>query len=112
MKQPKTGRSTFEDDDENTQALQNLMNYIFSIKTGHINAATATWIDDLLLSKEVYKLENNKALQVLITSKSKTKFSETDRMFNIAFSYQYSHREAYYSKPDAATSGNIIHDSL
>ena len=104
---PEFDRTSFENDDDETNALQVLMEQVYECNTGSITPDMTAWMNDFLLSKEVYWLYQNVSYPIFITSKKKTPVNDTDRRFNVEFEFSLSAKEKFYGIPELGNGINI-----
>lgn len=104
---PEFDRETFTNDDDETSTVQVLMEQVYEANTGSLTSDMALWMNDFMLSKEVYWLRENVAHKIVVTSKKKTVISDTDRRFNIEFEFSLSAKDKYHSTPEIGTGFNI-----
>lgn len=104
---PEFERETFTNDDDETSTVQVLMEQVYEANTGSLTSDMALWMNDFMLSKEVYWLRENVAHKIVVTSKKKTVISDTDRRFNIEFEFSLAAKDKYHSTPEIGTGFNI-----
>jgi hypothetical protein len=104
---PEFDRETFTNDDDETGTLQVLMEQVYEANTGSLTADMALWINDFMLSKEVYWLKDNVAYQVVVSSKKKTAIADDDRRFTVDFEFSIAAKDKYFSVPEVGAGFNI-----
>lgn len=94
---PEIMRDEFTDDNYKVRALLNLETTNYTANTGSVSAGEKRWLDDLLLSKEVYWISGNRPTPIVITSSKTTPETDNQRRFNLQFDFKLSHSEEYHS---------------
>lgn len=100
-RQSEIDREIFIDDDNERHPLTSLLDANYVIETGSIPADHARWLEDLMLSKEVYWLANQRVLPILITSKKMSEITDDQRRFNLSFEFSTASLDSFYSMPKA-----------
>jgi len=98
-RQGEFNRETFTDDDNERHQLTNLIDATYSIETGSIPGDHARWLEDMMLSKEVYWLTQNQSLPIIVTNKKSTEQVDDQRRFNVSFDFALSAIETYSAAP-------------
>jgi hypothetical protein len=100
-RQSEFDREVFTNDDNERQPLSNLLDATYIAETGSIPGDHARWLEDLMISKEVYWLLNSRAVPIIITSKKMNEITDDQRRFNLQFEFSVAGIDSFYSMPKA-----------
>lgn len=97
-------REEFEDENRNRRQYYNVMEETFTANTGSISADMEAWLDDFMLSKDVYWISpathhspegEASPVKVIITNKKKVATQDDQRRFNLSFDFAIAKKEEY-----------------
>lgn len=88
-------RQEFEDEDRNRRQYYNVLEETYTANTGSISREMEAWLNDFMLSRDVYWIRDGEAVPVIITSKKKTPTQDDQRRFNLSFDYAIARKEEY-----------------
>ncbi len=94
-------RETFEDSDRQRANYRNTAEIPYTANTGSITAEMFTWLDDMLLSGEVYWLNYFRAIPIVLTGSKKTPVDDDQRRFSLTFEFELANLTEYYSVPSS-----------
>lgn len=94
---PEVLRDEFTDENYKVRALLNLETTNYTANTGSISESEKMWMDDLMLSKEVYWITGNRPAPIIITSSRITPETDNQRRFNLQFDFKLAHSEQFHS---------------
>jgi len=88
-------RQEFEDEDRNRRQYYNVMEETYTANTGSISSDMEAWLNDFMLSRDVYWIRDGAAVPVIITSKKKTPTQDDQRRFNLSFDFAIAKKQEY-----------------
>ncbi len=95
-------REIFEDEKKMRKTFLNLAETKFKVNTGSISTEMMRWLDDLLLSREVWWLNFFHPLSIIIKNNKKEDVDDIQRRFNLTFEFSLSSLETFYTAPQQA----------
>lgn len=98
-------RSEFTDQEGFISVLENLKTSTIEANTGAISREMMEWLDELLLSNEVYLNVAGQWTPVIITATSKTPVDDNQRRFSLIFTIKLAGENKFYSQLTTASGG-------
>lgn len=98
-RQPEIEREIFMNEDNERSQLSNLMDAVYVSESGSIPGDHARWLEDMMMSREVYWLLNSRAIPIIVSNKKLDPVTDDQRRFNLTFDFSVATIENYYSTP-------------
>ncbi len=103
-----TNRYNFTANNPQTQVLQSIETQMVNASTGWIDdVERATWLRELLLSKEVYEVENGVLHPIVITTADVAITTDGKTLHNIHIEYTRAYTDEHFSKSGHISAGFI-----
>jgi hypothetical protein len=100
---PDIDRSEFQDSTDKQTSLKNMMSVNFRINSGSISESEMGWLNELIISKEVYWIVMERPTPVISTGNKMTPFAGYNRRHQLTYDFKLAYQEEYHTNEKYST---------